>query len=77
MKWWGRLSIVQRVAFVALIVAILGMSGALIWDYALWPFMFLGLTATAVNAVILFRRGLKAPVPGRTVGSRREIRRAR
>ena len=65
MKWWSRLTVVQKVVLVTLVVCIIGTSGSLLLPYPMWPFSFLGLAAVAVNAVWYVRNGMNAPVPGR------------
>ena len=60
-KWWTNM----RVILVGLFVCLLGTIGALLFDYALWPFSIVGSVFVIINFVMFVRQGLNAPIPGR------------
>jgi hypothetical protein len=65
MRWWQRVTPGRWVLLAVLVVALLGTTGSLIWDYPSAPFNLLGSAAVVVNFVWMVRDGMRAPVPGR------------
>ncbi|MET4705382.1 putative membrane protein [Frigoribacterium sp. UYMn621] len=62
---WMRLSRLQWVLLVALVICLLGALGSLIWNYPIWPFSLVGSALIILNFVMSTRAGLSAPVDGR------------
>lgn len=65
LQWRRRLTVLRRVLLVALIVALFGLLGSLVFDYVGWPFQFIGLIAVIANFVLFVRDGMQSPVSGR------------
>ena len=64
-KWWTNMRVIQRFLLVGLFVCLLGTIGALLFDYAFWPFSIVGSVFVIINFVMFVRQGLSAPIPGR------------
>ena len=65
MKWWTGLSTARRVGFVTLVIALLGLTGSLVWQYPVWPILLVIAVVNVVNFIAHARRELHAPIPGR------------